>query len=148
MAALRLEPYAGEGDGLPPALGDAAAQAIAILTDPPRPAPWGCYLAHADNVPVGTCAFKGAPDAAGTVEIAYMTFPPHERRGHATAMIAALVAVAEARGAKVVIAHTLPEWNASAHALARNGFDQADAFVDPEDGPVWYWERVLDPAAA
>jgi RimJ/RimL family protein N-acetyltransferase len=146
-AALRLVPWAGEGDRLPPALAGVAAQTVAILTERPRPAPWGCYLAHAGDAIVGTCAFKAAPDAEGTVEIAYMTFPPHEGRGYATAMIDALLEIARRGGAAVVIAHTLPDWNASARALARNGFDQADAFDDPEDGPVWYWERVLDPAA-
>jgi RimJ/RimL family protein N-acetyltransferase len=145
--ALRLTPWAGESDGLPSASADAAAQTIAILTERPRPAPWGCYLARVGDTVVGTGAFKAAPDEEGTVEIAYMTFPPHERRGHATAMIAALLRIASAGDASVVIAHTLPEWNASARALARNGFVQADAFDDPDDGPVWYWERVLDPAA-
>ena len=147
-AALRLVPLTGAGDGLAPALAEVAAQTVAILTEHPRPAPWGCYLAYAGDVAVGTCAFKAAPDADDTVEIAYLTFPPHEGHGHATAMIAALVDIARAGGAAVVIAHTLPEWNASARALARVGFDQADAFDDPDDGPVWYWERVLDPVAA
>jgi ribosomal-protein-alanine N-acetyltransferase len=146
-SALRLVPWAGEGDPAAPALTDAAAQTIAILTERPRPAPWGCYLAWAGDTVVGTGAFKAAPDAEGTVEVAYMTFPPHERQGHATAIIDALVAIATAHRAAVVIAHTLPELNASARALARNGFDRADAFVDPDDGLVWYWERVLDPAA-
>ncbi|MDB5689586.1 MAG: hypothetical protein JWL91_1462 [Sphingomonas bacterium] len=142
-ATLRLEPWVGEGDPAAPALAPAAARTIAILAEIPRAAPWGCYLARVGEEPVGACAFKAAPDAAGTVEIAYSTFPPHEGRGYATAMIGALVAIARAGGAAVAIAHTLPQRNASARALARNGFDQADAFSDPEDGPVWYWERVL-----
>jgi RimJ/RimL family protein N-acetyltransferase len=145
-AALRLLPWAGEGDRLLPALAEAAARTVAILTERPRPKPWGCYLACAGDTLVGTCSFKAEPDADGTVEIAYMTFPPHEGHGHATAMIRALLAIAGPGGASVVIAHTLPQWNASARALSRCGFDQADAFEDPEDGPVWYWERVLDPA--
>jgi ribosomal-protein-alanine N-acetyltransferase len=146
-SALRLVPWAGEGDPAAPALADAAAQTIAILTERPRPAPWGCYLAWAGDTVVGTGAFKAAPDAEGTVEVAYMTFPPHEAQGYATAMIGALISVATAYGAAVMIAHTAPDWNASACALARNGFVQADVFDDPDDGPVWYWELVLDPAA-
>jgi RimJ/RimL family protein N-acetyltransferase len=136
-------PWAGEVDIAAPAVTPAAARTIAILTEMPRPAPWGCYLAWVSTDLVGVCAFKAAPDGEGTVEIAYGTFPPHEGRGHAAAMIGALLDIARAGGAAVVIAHTRPEMNASARALARNGFDQADAFVDPEDGPVWYWECVL-----
>ena len=55
------------------------------------------------------------------VEIAYMTFPAFEGRGHATATIAALVEIAAGAGARP-IALTLPEENASNRALRRNGF--------------------------
>ena len=142
-AALRLNPYAGESG-----LGEVAARTLATLAEIPRPAPWGCYLARAGSKVVGAAAFKAAPDAEGTVEIAYMTFPPFERRGHATAMVAALAEIAQAHGAAAVIAHTLPRMNASARALRRSGFVRADVFDDPEDGLVWYWERVLGDAAA
>lgn len=123
--------------------GSAGARAIVILTERPRPAPWGCYLARMAGEAVGICAFKAAPDAEGTVEIAYMTVPPHGGRGHATAMIRALTAIAREGGAEAIIAHTGPGPNASAGALRRAGFVHADSFDDPEDGPVWYWERVL-----
>jgi len=136
-------PYGAAAGGAAPPPGADAARTIAILAEIPRPAPWGCYLAWAGDVPVGVAAFKAAPDAEGTVEIAYSTFPPHEGQGHATAMIEALMAIARRGGAAAVIAHTLPVLNASGRALARNGFARADAFVDPDDGPIWYWERVL-----
>ncbi len=32
-------------------------QTFDLLTRAPRPAPWGAYLASADDVVVGTCAF-------------------------------------------------------------------------------------------
>jgi RimJ/RimL family protein N-acetyltransferase len=70
-----------------------------------------------------------------------MTFPSFERRGHATAMAARLVEIARAAGAAMVIAHTLPQENASNRALRRNGFIFAGAVQDPEDGEVWRWER-------
>jgi RimJ/RimL family protein N-acetyltransferase len=117
------------------------AQTLALLTAVPRPDPWGCYLAYAGGDAVGTCAFKAAPDAAGTVEIAYMTFPAYERRGHAAAMAGALVEIASAAGVPLVIAHTLPEENASTRALRRNSFVHAGETIDPEDGLVWRWER-------
>lgn len=141
-APLRLEPWSGE-EVISPAPGEAAARTLAILTEKPRPWPWGCYLARVNGDVVGTAAFKAPPDGEGTVEIAYMTFAPHERRGHATAMIRSLADIARAAGAATVIAHTLPGTNASGRALARAGFVQADAFEDPEDGPVWYWELAL-----
>jgi ribosomal-protein-alanine N-acetyltransferase len=144
---LRLVPWAGEEDIALPRLAPAAAAMVAVLTEIPRAAPWGCYLGWVANTPVGVGAFKAAPDDEGTVEIAYATFPPHAGQGHATAMIAALADIARSGGAAVVIAHTLPAMNASGRALARNGFVQGDPFVDPEDGLVWYWERVVDAAA-
>ena len=118
-------------------------QTVRLLTRDPRPDPWGCYLASVDGETVGTCAFKGAPDADGVVEIAYMTFPAFEGRGHAKAMAAALVEVACGGGASLAIAHTLPEENASNGALRRIGFDYAGEVMDPEDGLVWRWERNL-----
>lgn len=116
-------------------------QTCALLTRDPRPDPWGSYVVHLDGQPTGVCAFKSAPNPEGEVEIAYMTFPAFERRGHATRTIAALVAVAEASGA-APIAHTLPEENPSNRALRRNGFVHAGEVMDPEDGLVWRWEKA------
>jgi RimJ/RimL family protein N-acetyltransferase len=105
--------------------------------------PWRGYLAvdAASRVVVGTCAFKGGPDAHGAVEIAYFTFPPHEGLGYATAMARALVAVAARDpGVRVVCAHTLPEPNASSRVLSKLGFVFVGDVPDPQDGPVWRWE--------
>jgi ribosomal-protein-alanine N-acetyltransferase len=119
-------------------------QTFDLLTRDPRPDPWGCYLAEVGGEAAGTCAFKSAPSAAGEVELAYMTFPAFERRGHATAMAAELTRIAFAAGAPLVIAHTLPEENASTRALRRNGFRHAGETIDPEDGTVWRWEAPND----
>ena len=119
-------------------------QTIELLARDPRPDPWGSYVVELGGAPVGVAAFKSAPSASGEVEIAYMTFPAYEGRGHATAIIALLVEGAVAAGARPV-ALTLPEENASNKALRRNGFVYAGEVVDPEDGLVWRWER---PAAA
>jgi ribosomal-protein-alanine N-acetyltransferase len=116
------------------------AETCALLTRAPRPAPWGSYVVHLDGRPIGIAAFKSAPTPDGEVEIAYMTFPAYESRGHATATIAALVRIAEAAGA-APIAHTLPEENASNKALRRNGFTYAGEVNDPEDGLIWRWEK-------
>jgi RimJ/RimL family protein N-acetyltransferase len=120
-------------------------QTADLLTRDPRPDPWGSYLARDGDSPVGLCAFKAAPDADGAVEIAYMTFPALERRGYATAMAGALARIAFGSGAPLVVAHTLPEENASCRALRRNGFVHAGETIDPEDGLVWRWERRCGP---
>jgi RimJ/RimL family protein N-acetyltransferase len=90
---------------------------------------------------IGAAGFKGAPDAAGMVEIAYGIVPSYEGQGYATEAAAALVAFAVDHGARLLRAHTLPVANASTHVLLKNGFRHVDSVVDPEDGPVWRWER-------
>ena len=136
--AARLAPAFG-GDAA--AARDILAQTVEFLRREPRPDPWGSYLACAGEEAVATGAFKGAPDPAGTVEIAYMTFPAFEGKGHARATVAALASLAFESGAVLVIAHTLPEENASNRALRRNGFAFAGEVHDPEDGLIWRWEK-------
>jgi ribosomal-protein-alanine N-acetyltransferase len=143
---LGIDPdrFAGE---LAPAFGgdegparEILGQTIELLARDPRPDPWGSYVVELDGAPVGVAAFKAAPAESGEVEIAYMTFPAYEGRGHATAVIALLAEVAIAAGARP-IALTLPEENASNKALRRNGFVFAGEVIDPEDGLVWRWEK-------
>jgi ribosomal-protein-alanine N-acetyltransferase len=107
---------------------------------------WGGFLAvdAESRFVVGTCAYKGPPDNGGAVEIAYFTFPPYEGRGFATAMAGALAdRAAMSRRVRRVRAHTLPERNASSRLLEKLGFSFLGEVVDPEDGPVWRWERSL-----
>jgi RimJ/RimL family protein N-acetyltransferase len=110
--------------------------------------PWGGYLAldPDSRALLGTCGFKGPPDAGGAVEIAYFTFPDGEGQGIGTAMARALCETAARQpGVRRLRAHTLPEVNASARILSRLGFRHTADVIDPEDGPVWRWER--DPEA-
>ena len=134
--AAELAPAFGGDEG--PAR-EMLAQTVALLTRDPRPDPWGSYLARLDGRGIGLCAFKSAPKD-GEAELAYMTFPAFEGRGHAGQMIALLAAIADEAGV-LPIAHTLPEENPSNKALRRNGFAFAGAVEDPEDGLVWRWER-------
>ena len=106
---------------------------------------WSSFLAvdAGSRVVIGTCSFKGPPDADGAVEIAYFTLPVYEGRGYATAMAGLLTARAAAPpAARTVRAHTLPQPNASARILQKLGFVHLGRVVDPEDGPVWRWERT------
>ena len=108
---------------------------------------WGGFLVvdNATDRVVGACGFVNAPDAAGAVEIGYGTFPPYERHGFAGASCAALLARAARTGqVHIVRAHTLPVPNASTRILARHGFVQVGTAEDPDEGPVWRWEHVLD----
>src|SRR5215212_2725544 len=73
------------------------------------PPEWVGYLAVdvETRVIIGTCAFKGQPDEAGSVEIAYFTFPAYERRGYGTAMASALIDIASQSAAvSTIVAHT------------------------------------------
>jgi RimJ/RimL family protein N-acetyltransferase len=135
--AAELAPAFGGDEG--PAR-EILSQTITLLAGAPRPDPWGSYVVAQDESPVGVAAFKSAPAPSGEVEIAYMTFPAYEGRGHATRTIALLVEIATARRARP-IALTLPEENASNKALRRNGFVYAGEVIDPEDGLVWRWEK-------
>ena len=92
---------------------------------------------------VGTATFKGPPDTNGVVEIAYAIAPTHQGRGYATEAADALVAFAFAdERVQLVRAHTLPTSNASTRVLAKFGFVRVSDVVDPDDGPVWRWERM------
>ncbi len=91
---------------------------------------------------IGSAGFKGPPDAGGAVEIAYGVVPSREGRGYATEAAGALVRFASADGrVRVIRAHTLPEPNASTRVLTKCGFVHIGDVVNPEDGPVWRWER-------
>lgn len=101
--------------------------------------PWIGYLALADEIPVGTCGYKGKP-SDGRVEIAYFTFPEFEGRGYASAMAARLVTIAQEHDPSVAVAaQTLPERNASHRILEKLGFCHVDTIDHPEDGTVWEW---------
>ena len=135
--AEKLAPAFGGDEG--PAR-EILSQTVDLLARDPRPDPWGSYVVELDGRPIGVAAFKAAPAPSGEVEIAYMTFPAFEGRGHATSTVAALVEIALGAGARPM-AHTLPEENASTKALRRNGFVFAGEVEDPEDGLVWRWEH-------
>ena len=104
---------------------------------------WGGYFAVDEDTRevVGSCAFKSAPTDEGTVEIAYFTYPGYEGRGYATGMARKLIDLASSSPAvRRVVAHTLPETNASTRVLHRVGMTLVGEVVDPEDGRVWRWE--------
>jgi RimJ/RimL family protein N-acetyltransferase len=91
----------------------------------------------------GTCSFKGPPDDAGAIEIAYFTFPGFAGRGIATEMARFLIERArEDEKVQKVIAHTLPEHNASTHVLEKIGMIFAGE-AEEDGSTIWRWELAL-----
>jgi RimJ/RimL family protein N-acetyltransferase len=118
------------------------AQTLEMVAKTPRAPEWGGYLAvdEVQSLVVGTCGFAHGPEADGTVEIAYFTFPAFERRGVATAMARALLERAlRSPEVRDVVALTLPEHNASTRILENIGMRRAGEAHDPEVGRVWRW---------
>lgn len=107
--------------------------------------PWtyGFFVIHRESGQViGAAGFKGPPDESGVVEIAYGIVPIHQGQGYATEVAEALLRFAFGSGpVGLVLAHTRPEFNASARVLTKCGFEAVGQVVDPDDGPVWRWER-------
>ena len=106
---------------------------------------WWTYLIvyQPDNLLVGSCGYKGEPDAEGCVEIGYEIRASHRQMGLATEAARALVENALAHeSVKKIVAHTLPGENPSARLLQKIGFIRTGEVEDPDDGPVWRWELV------
>jgi RimJ/RimL family protein N-acetyltransferase len=121
---------------------EVAAQTTKFMTSVGGDPKWFGYLAIDNGTKqiVGTCAFKGAPTKEKTVEIAYFTFPEFEGKGYATAMASMLIHTARTSPeVGSVIAHTLPESNASTRILQKIGMKFMGEVTDPEDGRVWRW---------
>ena len=107
--------------------------------------PWCSWIAWLDAAPVAMGGFKGPPAPDGTVEIGYLTFANRQGQGHATAIAGFLIGEARAHGVARVIAHTLPETNASTRVLEKNGFVRDGMGHDDDVGEVWRW-RLDAPA--
>ena len=126
---------------------DVLSSTIAVYASRGYAPPFVGYLGVEHGRAVGTCTFP-APPRGGRVEIAYLTFPGSQRRGVATEMARQLVALARAAQPELtVFAHTLPAPGPSTTILARLGFVLAGSVDHPEDGRVWEWRLVPEPAA-
>ena len=111
------------------------------------PDPWvfGFAVIHRDDqCVIGAASFKGPPDDAGVVEIAYGIVPAYQGQGYATESASALVAFAVERvDVRTIRAHTMPDGNASMRVLVKSGFQLVGDVVDEEDGVVCRWERPV-----
>ena len=125
--------------------GDVSPDWVAALKASAGSDPWqhGFFVVHrADRMVIGSAGFKGPPDPAGMVEIAYGIAPGYQGKGYATEAAQALVDYAFDNGVRLARAHTLPEANASTRVLRKCGFQFIGTVIDPDDGLVWRWERV------
>ena len=118
---------------------------LALLENSSAIDPWihGFILRQREgDIFVGQCGFKKPPTPEGSVEIAYGIAAEYQGKGYATEAAEALVIFAFADpNVRVVLAHTLPEANASTRVLTKCGFQFTGEVIDPEDGRVWRWER-------
>jgi [ribosomal protein S5]-alanine N-acetyltransferase len=109
-----------------------------------EPSPWTHGFAIVERMSgamIGSCAFKGPPDAEGVAEIAYEIAPAHQRRGYAReAARAASHYALEDGGARCVRAHTRQEHDSSARVLLACGFSLIGPVDIPDDGLVYRWE--------
>jgi RimJ/RimL family protein N-acetyltransferase len=110
----------------------------------PDPWLWGFAVVDCQNKVIGMAAFKGAPDADRTVEIAYGISPAYQGRGYATEAALGLIQFARDSGrVSRVCAHTRPTNDASIRVLEKCGFTLVGETAEIQDGPVLRWERLL-----
>jgi RimJ/RimL family protein N-acetyltransferase len=101
-------------------------------------------LAGPDGPVVGHAGFHGPPDESGMVEVGYAVDPAFRRRGHARAMVRALLAwAATEEGVTRVRAAISPANEASLATIRGFGFDVVGEQWDDEDGlEIIYEVRV------
>ncbi len=132
-------------DEWPPPLNDDASFRffLDIMERDPSLTGWGYWyvIEKRTGQPIGTCGFKGRPDATGTVEIGYSVVPSRQRQGFASEAVEALIAWCGTQGAKIVLAETLPELDASIRVMEKNGLVFAGQGSEP--GVVRY-RRALN----
>jgi [ribosomal protein S5]-alanine N-acetyltransferase len=108
-----------------------------MLADHVRDPGFGGHYILSDGQPVGTCGFKGPPDADGMVEIGYSVIPSQQQKGHASAAITALLAFAFADPrVQSVTAQTIPSRIASQRTALAAGFILTNRRPDPDHGEI------------
>jgi ribosomal-protein-alanine N-acetyltransferase len=125
-----------------PAAREAMGPSYEYLKRHPSVAGWWTYLfVHKeDGKLIGLGGFKGTPNEEGVVEIGYALAPAYRGKGLATEAARGMLGYAFSHPAvRSVVAHTLPEKNASTRVLKRAGLEHVGTVHDPEDGEVWRW---------
>jgi [ribosomal protein S5]-alanine N-acetyltransferase len=95
---------------------------------------------------VGHAGYHGPPDDAGMVEVGYSVDPQYRRRGHARAMLTALILRARNEPqVRVVRASISPDNAASLATIAGFGFRRTGEQWDEEDGLELIFELPTSP---
>ncbi|MEU4689314.1 GNAT family protein [Actinoplanes sp. NPDC023714] len=121
---------------------------LADLEGNPDAAEWIARAAVSEETGevVGHGGFHGPPDAEGVVEVAYSVDPAHRRKGHAKAMLAALLARADADPRVTAVRASIrPDNVASRATIAGFGFFKIGEQWDPEDGLEDVYLRTTRP---
>ena len=90
------------------------------------PSAWSLHFVvkKEGRVLIGTCGFRGAPTADGTVRLGYAIVSDEQRKGHASEAVRGLVSHAFAVNAvRRAIAETAPESAAAVGVLRKCGFE-------------------------
>ncbi len=123
-------------------------EAVGMLRDSvavdARATRWGSrlFVHDAPRVVVGWGGFKGPP-TDGSVEIGYAVAPEWQGCGLATCAVRAMLREAYAAPeVKAVIAHTLPERNASVRVLEKAGFVPDGVLVSDGERSVWRFRHL------
>ena len=103
--------------------------------------PWHFYylLWREPRTLIGTCGFKGPPDADGRVEVGYSVLEQFRCRGLATEAVRALMRAAFEAGASEIAAETYPSLLPSLRVMAKCGMILVGAGSEP--GTVRYGLR-------
>ena len=93
---------------------------------------------------VGQIGFHEPPDRAGVVEVGYMVFPEHRRRGYAEEALRTMIDWAAGRpGVTAVRASVSPHNEPSLNLVAKLGFVQTGSQIDDIDGLELVFELPL-----
>lgn len=112
-----------------------------VIRDNPNEPGYGSWYIIGDDRLVGTCGYKGPPNADGEVEIGYAVIESEQRRGYASAAIRLLVerALRDPR-VRAVAAETIPALVGSQAVLNRCGFTLVSRTPNDEVGEILRYE--------
>jgi [ribosomal protein S5]-alanine N-acetyltransferase len=92
---------------------------------------------------VGSVAFGGMPDPAGSVLIGYAMYPAREGSGYATEAVRAMVDWAFAQPGVKIVRALAPVWNTPAvHVAEKVGMRPVGSYEDDEVGEVLIYETA------
>jgi [ribosomal protein S5]-alanine N-acetyltransferase len=125
----------------PPQLYDEAAirWTLAVTAKLTADSVWRSYyvvLRAPTPIVIGVCSYKGAPDAASSVEVGYSILLDYQRQGFASEALQQLIALAFTNGALQVSAQTLPDLIASRRVMEKCGMSYQG--VGSEAGVIRY----------